>query len=335
MEGVRSSLTCRDRSVNGANAKVVAKQTLSTLLGVSGTNIYDVLLGSNATSLLSTLASQYAKQLTRGDEIVIRTENHWANVTPWIEVANEVGAVVKWWTTVLTATISNANLTSCSSSRLEDLVTKKTRVVAISHASNVLGEIRNIAEIASTVHRLSHNRAHTVVDGVAATPHVYANVEAAGVDWYVVSCHKLFGPHIGALCGTKDVISQVCGSTSPEKVFELGTLNYEACGGIGGLGSYFADLAKIHTDSLLLENSEPQQEEPCERNVGTSPKRPCDVFEAKFSKENLDEHHVRLAYQLIQKVETPQTEALLAGLKVPKVRILGTSDATSRLPVTL
>jgi len=119
------------------------------------------------------------------------------------------------------------------------------------------------------------------VDGVALVPHVFAAVRDSGVDWYVVSCHKLFGPHVGGLCGRRKALwdmfknsdggckdvgagSQCRGPDGNDnddgshetnwkdediyRSWETGTLSYEACAGIRGLGRYFSNLASLATN---------------------------------------------------------------------------------------
>ena len=293
------SLECRDRSVRGVQSVANARQTLKTLLRAD-----HVFFGPNATSLLARLAQ--AIEFTPKDEIVLSIENHVANVQPWIEAAEKMGAMVKWW--------------KPWEEPLSNVITSSTRIVAVSHASNILGELRDLTDMQETVNRVTKGRGWTVVDGVAAGPH--AQIQASAVDWYVVSCHKLFGPHIGAICGSQRVTQDV-----PEKVLEVGTLNYEACEGIAGLGNYFSALARHHdsteTEDLSSETIASRQD-------------------VKYHNRNshplqmlpLTGERARRAYELIESVEAPLTKALVSGLQAfAKVRIVSSPLSTKRLPV--
>ena len=169
-------------------------------------------------------------------------------MTPWTSLAYKVGARIKWWTITNTAN-NNADDVE-PSCILSDLVTERTRVVAISHVSNIIGMERNISSICNLVRHITKGRGQVVVDGVAAAPHfLSAEAIASGQpDWYVVSLHKMFGPHLGCLIGRRQAMEQLhCSdegtvSLSDEdlcKSWEMGTMNYEACCGAIGLKKYF------------------------------------------------------------------------------------------------
>ena len=307
-DAMRTSLEYRDRSVCGVRSTTKARQTLRTLLGAPR---HDVFLGPNATTLLGNLALAFGRRglLKRDDEIVISTENHMANVKAWIEVAKEEGAVVKWWTPL---SEDGGDPTGLSSCLLEDLVTPRTRVVTFPHASNIIGELRDIASVQQTVSRLSTGLAHTVVDGVAASPHCFANVEASGVDWYVVSCHKLFGPHLGALCGKSTAVKKL--HAISEKILEIGTLNYEASEGIVGLGNYFAALSTHKNGPTKTERSG-KENAIATRPLGEQDPSKIQSCGTLTDTDGLSDGQVRCAYQLIQSLEAPLTRSLLGGLQ--------------------
>mmetsp|Transcript_5310 Transcript_5310/g.9810 ORF Transcript_5310/g.9810 Transcript_5310/m.9810 type:complete len:306 (-) Transcript_5310:129-1046(-) len=190
-----------------------------------------VMMGSNATSLLDLLARKYCESgvLAPGDEIVVASENHLAHVHPWLRAAETSGCQVKWWTLTDTNEThpdennnSNTNVSTPSSpsesSLLSELVTDRTRIVAVSHASNILGGIRDIASVCSFVHAATNGYGRVVVDGVAAAPHwLSKSVFLDGTtspDWYVVSLHKMYGPHLGCLLGKRDAAAELSPATS-------------------------------------------------------------------------------------------------------------------------
>ena len=214
-----------------------------------------VFLGANSSHLFGQLARLYVKSkfLSSGDELVLASENHLANVKPWIEAVREIGGRTLWWTSCdlsqKIGAFSNGEYFAASTD-FNSLLSANTRLVCLSHSSNILAQLRDIKALCRKV-RQQCPRAHIVVDGVAACPHSYAAVDDLGVDFYCVSYHKSFGPHIGAMIGRKDAIGDIV-TKAPLKnekevyqIFESGTLNYEGCNGIIGVGNYFAALGSF------------------------------------------------------------------------------------------
>lgn len=255
IDAVCESLRCRNRVVVGTRTKSEARNTLRKLLGTRDNDL--MVLGPNATTLLASLADKYVQcgLLSVTDEIILSTENHCANFDPWVRAAKESGATLKLWTPFGTPGPTEVDNTICSS-QLAELVTPATRIVAIPHASNVLGQIRDLESLSSLIKAQSEGYADIVVDGVAAVPHYFADLKHhRNVDWYAISCHKLFGPHLGALYGSRrGAVAHFAHATgsSPgavdddallHQLFESGTINYEACAGVVGLGRYLVSLA--------------------------------------------------------------------------------------------
>eukprot|EP00804_Cyclotella_cryptica_P014106 CCRYP_005558-RA/>CCRYP_005558-RA protein AED:0.01 eAED:0.01 QI:0/0/0/1/1/1/2/0/1064 len=265
MDSVVASLSSRDRSVLGAECQQKARHALLSLLtgeeeepNVDSRNDNILIMGPNATSLLENLAQQYyGGMLTEGDEIIIASENHLANVLSWIALAKKIGAQVKWWTVTDTKKDARSDKTSqhvTESPVLSDLITSKTKVVAVSQASNILGCVRNISSICQLVHHKTKNQAQVVVDGVAAAPHLLSldvfqvTDPSMRPDFYVVSLHKLFGPHMGCVIAKKRSLLNLLQVPSESdaalyKLLERGTMNYEACAGACALYNYFLIIA--------------------------------------------------------------------------------------------
>jgi selenocysteine lyase/cysteine desulfurase len=325
-----ASLQCRHRSIVGWHTKEVARATAKVLLGATRNGA--VVFGSNATGLLESLAWRYTQcnLLSANDEVVLSTENHRANFEPWIKAAAAVGARVKLWSPSLScATSSNLPPNFERSAKLHNLITSHTRIVAIPHASNVLGVLLPIKDLSNMIKMQSHGHAHVVVDGVAAVPHMFADFDSAmgNVDWYVVSMHKLFGPHIGVLLanqgGAMDALigasqEPSSGMMDEEKclisIMEKGTLNIEGCAGIMGLGSYFKALANIAFQPDISGNGCCSAGETGEKITKQSlSKIACDIT---FQE-------ARRAYSMIRKVENWLVEVLMQQLSCyPRVKIL-------------
>ncbi|PKS07903.1 hypothetical protein jhhlp_006511, partial [Lomentospora prolificans] len=150
------------------------------------TNPNQIVFGASTTQLLRNLA--HALQFEKGDEIVVSAVDHESNISPWLDLAERQGLVVKWW--------KPERLDDSDASGLLALITDKTKLVAVTHASNVLGVINPIRKIADAAH--AHG-ALIAVDGVAYAPYRPIDVAALDVDFYVFSWYKVFGPHISTL----------------------------------------------------------------------------------------------------------------------------------------
>ena len=213
---------------------------------------------------------------SKNDEIIIATENHMANIQPWLNLARTTGAQIKWWCPSNDSSDDNNSDGDGDNqfTELRDMINVNTRVVAISHCSNVLGKIRDIHAIGRMIQNkvnkivssslssssssssgdninkereedARYNRCHLVVDGVASTPHLFANLEARRhrlddtidntkynnvIDWYVISCHKLYGPHIGGLCGTEGAIQSLYNNNNNTSSRDRGCDRTSWCG---------------------------------------------------------------------------------------------------------
>jgi selenocysteine lyase/cysteine desulfurase len=243
------ALSHRDRSTLGHRYKKLARNSIQSLLGISSSkqDQYVTFLGPNASSLLATLARNYTNLLSNRDEIVVAEHNHEANINPWIELAKKTGAKIRWWGIGKPINLS---------------LSSRTRIVALSHASNVLGCVYDIRHISELARYASDGNARVVVDGVASVPHRPALMADSGVDWYVISCHKCFGPHLGALCGRIDAAKECDDALHQSEIkrqaitdctdiyhhWENGTVNYEACAGVLGVDVYFQRLASLTQD---------------------------------------------------------------------------------------
>src|SRR5262249_25168248 len=150
----------------------------------------EIVFVRNATEAVNLVAQSWGRRhVGAGDEIVVTAMEHHANIVPWQLLCEERGARLRVLPIHDDGTLDLAALPA--------LLTARTRLVAVSHVSNVLGTINPVREIAS----LAHARGVPVlVDGAQAAPRIPVDVQALGCDFYAVSGHKLYGPSgIGAL----------------------------------------------------------------------------------------------------------------------------------------
>ncbi len=160
----------------------------------------EVVFTSGATMALNLIARCWAEpRLQPGDEILISIAEHHANIVPWQMVAEKTGATVRAFDMGPDGAFVMANLT--------DMITAKTRIIAIPHVSNVLGTVFPVAEISKLAKQAG---ALMVVDGCQGVVHMPVNVNSLGCDFYVFSAHKLYGPNgVGVLWGRADILAEM------------------------------------------------------------------------------------------------------------------------------
>jgi len=160
----------------------------------------EIVLTAGATMSLNLIAQSWAApRLQAGDEILISIAEHHANIVPWQMVAEKTGAVVRAFPMEDDGSFRMGALT--------DMITAKTRIIAIPHVSNVLGTVFPVADIAK--HARSAG-ALLVVDGCQGVVHMPLDVQALGADFYVFSGHKLYGPNgVGVLWGRGDILADM------------------------------------------------------------------------------------------------------------------------------
>ncbi|MBW0257619.1 MULTISPECIES: cysteine desulfurase [Bacillus] len=163
-------------------------------------SVQEIIFTRGTTTALNTVAISYARaNLKEGDEIVITHMEHHANIIPWQQAAKATGATLKYIPLQEDGTLS-----------LEDVkqtITHQTKIVAVTHVSNVLGTINPIKEIAKIAH---DHGAIIVVDGAQSTPHMQIDVQDLDCDFFAFSGHKMCGPTgIGVLYGKKDLLNNM------------------------------------------------------------------------------------------------------------------------------
>jgi cysteine desulfurase family protein (TIGR01976 family) len=220
---------------------VAARRAITDLLGA---HEQGVVFGRSMTQLTYDISRVLAKGWGPGDEVVVTRLDHDANVRPWVQAAEAVGGTVRWVgfdreTAELTVDDVRAELSG------------RTRLVAVTGASNVLGTRPDLAAIADAVHEAG---ALLYVDGVHLTPHAPVDVAELGADFYACSPYKFLGPHHGALVASPSLLAELPAdkllpSTDevPERL-ELGTLPYELLAGTTAAVDYLAGLASSAAD---------------------------------------------------------------------------------------
>jgi cysteine desulfurase family protein (TIGR01976 family) len=211
----------------------------------------EVVLGASTTVLMRFLAASMAGSFQPGDEVVLTVFDHESNIGPWLTL-QERGVVFKFWTV-------DPETFAVDLGELERLMTPRTRLVCVTHASNILGTIMPVADIARFVHERG---ARICVDGVAYAPHRAVDVRALDVDYYVFSFYKTYGPHFAVLYGKHDQLLELDGlyhyfygrDRVPHKL-EPGNANYELAWGCTGLVDYLDELGGGTGDRAAIERA--------------------------------------------------------------------------------
>jgi cysteine desulfurase family protein (TIGR01976 family) len=190
----------------------------------------EIVFGQNMTTLTLAMARTFGRRLKAGDEILLTRMDHDANVAPWLSLAEDRDLKVKWLD--FSTETYDYELTL-----LEELLTPRTKLVAVNYASNVIGTINDVRTISA---RAKAAGALVFVDAVQYAPHGLIDVQNIGCDFLVCSAYKFYGPHYGVLWGRLDVLESLepykvrtAPAHAPDK-FETGTKSREAMAGVLG-----------------------------------------------------------------------------------------------------
>ncbi|HRX73751.1 MAG TPA: cysteine desulfurase [Hyphomonas sp.] len=221
----------------------------------------NILFTKGSTEGINLVASALAGEIHAGDEIVLSVMEHHSNIVPWHFLRERHGAVLRW--------VGLTEDGALDMTALAEAIGPKTKFVAMTHMSNVLGTVTDMAEIVRLAHAAG---AQVLADGSQAAVHVPVDVQALGVDWYVMTGHKLYGPTgIGVVYGTAEALDRarpyqgggemieivtrdrVTYNTAPHK-FEAGTPPILEAIGLGAALDWMRsfDLSEVHAHEMSL-----------------------------------------------------------------------------------
>ncbi|MDA8942096.1 aminotransferase class V-fold PLP-dependent enzyme [bacterium] len=201
----------------------------------------EIIIGGSTTMNMYVLSNAMRSLLKPGDEVIVTNQDHEANVGAWRRLA-EHGMIIKEWQI-------NPETAELNIDDLKALLSEKTRIVAVTHCSNIVGSINDLKSIAKLVHEYE---AYIVGDGVSYAPHGFPDVKDLDVDFYAFSLYKTFGPHLGLLYGKKEILSKL-----PNQNHEFlegdvpytlnpGGPNHEELSCLIGVYEYFNNLYEHH-----------------------------------------------------------------------------------------
>jgi len=190
----RGAHTLGDRATTAFEG---ARETVRAFLNAGSTR--EIVWTRGTTEAINLVANGLAPRLKEGDEILVSHMEHHANIVPWQMIAERTGAKVVPIQVTPEGELDMASFTS--------LLNDRTRILAITHVSNVLGTVNPIAPL---IEQAKKQGVLTLIDGAQAVPHFQPDVQALGCDFYVFSSHKLFGPTgIGALYGRAELLEEM------------------------------------------------------------------------------------------------------------------------------
>src|SRR3954469_22460956 len=199
----------------------------------------EIAFGPNMTTLTFAVSRAIGRTIAAGDEVVVTRLDHDANVAPWLRMAEDRGATVRWVPITEECTLDL--------DELERVLSPRTRMVAVGLASNAVGTINPIPRIAELAHAAG---AKLWVDAVHAAPHVPIDVKALGADYLVCSAYKFYGPHLGVLWGRRELLEALpaykvrpADDALPHR-FETGTQAHELLAGLLGTYGYLETIGR-------------------------------------------------------------------------------------------
>lgn len=272
-----------------AGVKVLAaRQSVATLINAPHDD--EVVMGGSTTSLMFQLTQAILPGIRPGDEVIVTNSDHEANIGGWMRL-KAAGAVVKIWEI-------NRETLALELSDLDRLLSPRVKWVALTHASNILGTINPVREVAARVHAVG---GRVCVDAVAYAPHRLVDVQASGADVYVFSFYKVFGPHYAVMWIARDLLLSLpslnhyfIGADVVPYKLQPGNVNYELSYGCMGISDYL-----VHVGSVLA---------------------PADTVREKM----------QAAFDAFARHEDELAERLLAYLRAkPGVHIVGLAQATA------
>ncbi len=201
----------------------------------------EIAFGQNMTSITLSVSRALAWTWRPGDEVVVTRLDHDANVWPWVLAARDADATVRF------VDFDPAAGCSLDPASLEKAIGPRTRLVAVTHASNAVGTVVDVAAVARMAHQVG---ALVYVDAVHAAPHRRIDVQAADADFAVASVYKFFGPHTGVFYGRHELLASLDAvrirpaPAVPPGKWETGTQSFESLAGVTAAVDYLASLGE-------------------------------------------------------------------------------------------
>lgn len=233
--------------------EIVAEARLAMADFLNAPSVREIIFGQNMTTLAFQISRSISRLFEPEDEIILTRMEHDANVAPWLLAAQDAGTTVKFLP-------FEKDSFEFDLTHLDNLLTDRTKLVCINHASNLTGTINDVKAIAARAKAVG---ALVFVDSVQFAPHGAIDVQDLNCDFLVCSPYKFFGPHMGVLWGREAVLETLqpykvrAASNELPDCFETGTLSHEAMAGVTAAVEHFAWIGRdLAEDSYRLRHAE-------------------------------------------------------------------------------
>lgn len=269
----------------------------------------EIIFGPNMTTLTFAVSRALGRMLGPGDEIVVTRLDHDANIAPWLLLAEDRGAVVRW---------VDVREEDCAldMADFESKINDRTKIVACGYASNAVGTINDVKTIVGMAHAAG---ALAFLDAVQYVPHGPTDVQEIGCDFLACSAYKFFGPHVGVLWGRYDLLDRLRAykvrpaEDKPPHKFETGTQNHEGLAGALGAVEYLEWIGREVNSKSQIPNRKSQI---------PNPKPVVSEAEPPQRRQVLKQGMMALA-----EYERELSARLIAGLQTIKgVKVWGVTD---------
>lgn len=223
-------------SQTAAERVLTARRTIAEMINAAHDD--EIVMGASTTALIGTLVQALRPGLGAGDEVIVTESDHEANIGAWARLA-DIGVVVRVWRV-------DVESQGLRGQDLDALLGARTKWIAMTQASNILGAVNPVADVARRAHAIG---ARLCVDAVAYAPHRLLDVQACGADAVVFSFYKVFGPHYALLWVQRGLLESLPSlnhffigrDVIPYKL-QLGNVNYELSHGCAGIADYLRDI---------------------------------------------------------------------------------------------
>ena len=249
----------------------------------------EILIGSSTTMNMYVLSNAIKSLFKPGDEIIVTNQDHEANIGAWRRLSKE-GVVIKEWKI-------NPKTGELDIENLKSLLSLKTKILAVTHCSNIVGSINNLKEISRLAHEYN---AYVVGDGVSYAPHGLPNVKYLDVDFYAFSLYKTYGPHLALLYGKKELLDKLPNQNheflNGEVPYTInpGGPNHEELSCLIGISEYFDNLYKHHFKDNDISR----------------------LNKIKKINELISDHEEKIANKLLEFIETKKEIKLIGKKKI-------------------
>ena len=217
-----------------ASEQMVADAHAAMAAFVNARSDAEIVFGQNMTTLTFHISRSLGRLFSPGDEIIVTRMDHDANIAPWLMLAEDRGLTIRWLD-------FDTERFEFDPATLDALISPKTKLLAVSYASNVIGTINDVKAMAAKAKAAG---ALVYVDAVQYAPHGLIDVQDLDCDFLVCSPYKFYGPHLGVLWGRAELLDELvaykvraASDRLPDK-FETGTLSHESLAGLLGTVDY-------------------------------------------------------------------------------------------------